>query len=242
MADERSHVCGALMRSRKFLAIAACTALASVSAIGSAHAAQFGLYVGGFYGDASKDVTQEPFDRFAAAIWRNDIDYEAQQILGVTLDEKESTYGFLVGYRLTPYLAVEGGYMDLGKVTYRNLSSGVIGDDPLTLSTNFTSDTSGLAASVLGIWPISFRWEAYGRGGVLIATNDMDVYLTDGAQALAGQISESSTDLLAGVGLSFSFAEIYQARFEFQRVFDAGDDVAGEADVDLVTFGITVTF
>lgn len=230
------------MRSKNILAVAACFGLASLGVAGPAAAAQFGLYVGGMYGDAKKGVGTEPFDVFSASIWQNDIEYVPQQLLGLSLEDKDSMYGFLVGYRLTPYLAVEGGYMDLGKVTYRNTTSGTIQNVPLTLSTNLTSNTTGLGASVLGIWPISYRWEAYARGGVLIATNDMDIYLTDGPQALAGQISESSTDLLGGAGLSFSFAEIYQVRLEFQRVFDAGDEVTGEADVDLITLGITVTF
>jgi hypothetical protein len=228
------------MRSKNILAAAACFGLLSLTAAVPASAAQFGLYVGGYYGDASKDVEQGPFDEFALFI-AEDLEFIPLQT-GTGFENEDSGYGFLVGYRLTPYLAVEGNYLDLGKVTYRNSSTGTFQGQPVALDMSFTSNTTGLGVSVLGILPVSFRWEVYGRGGVLIATNDLDIFLTDGVGRASDSISESSTDLFGGVGLSFSFAEIYQARLEFQRVFDAGDEVTGEGDVDLISLGITVTF
>lgn len=228
------------MTSRILAVVAACAGVAGFGTVEDVRAAQFGLYVGGQYGNSSRDLTQEPFDDFAAFI--------AEEFLFVplltdtTFDDSDTNYGFLVGYRLTPHLAVEGSYMDLGKVRYRNTSEGTFEGDPAVLITNLTSDTSGIGISALGILPINYRWEVYGRGGVLIATNDLSIYLSDGQNSARDTLSESSTDLFAGAGLSFSFAEIYQARLEFQRVFDAGDEATGEGDVDLLTFGITVTF
>ena len=49
-------------------------------------------------------------------------------------------------------------------------------------------------------------------------------------------------DLLAGIGTSFSFFEIYAWRLEYQRVFDAGDEVIGEGDADSISLGISVVF
>lgn len=228
------------MKSSNTLVMTVCFGLASVAAAGSAAAAQFGLYVGGLYGDASKDIAQGPFDDLAALL-AQDLQFVPLQT-ATTFENEDSAYGFLVGYRLTPYLAVEGSYMDLGKVTYRNSSTGTFQGEPIALATNLTSDTSGLGISALGILPLNYRWEIYARGGLLIATNDLDIFLTDGVGQLSGNTSEGSTDLLAGVGLSFGFAEIYQARLEFQRVFAAGDEFTGEGDVDLLSLGITVTF
>lgn len=219
--------------------VALCTVMVGFAPFGELPAAQLGLYVGGQYGDSSKDVGTAPFDDLAVSFV--DEAFIRNQIT-TSLETDDSGFGFLVGYRLTPHLAVEGGYMDLGKVRYRNRSIGTFQDQPVSLDTNLTADTSGIGISVLGILPLSYRWEVYGRGGVLIATSDMSAYLNDGAAVFVDQFSESSTDLFGGVGVSFSFAEIYQARLEVQRVFDAGDEVTGEGDVDLVTFGITVTF
>ena len=36
--------------------------------------------------------------------------------------------------------------------------------------------------------------------------------------------------------------EIYDLRLEFQRIFDAGDETTGEADLDMISLGVTVVF
>lgn len=232
------------MRIRNVAALAACLGV-SLTASGPAGAAQFGLYVGGFYGEASKDIEQQPFDDFAAFIADEFLFTPSEST--ATFKDDDSSYGFVVGYRLTPYVALEGGYMELGKVRYRSSANGAYGDgeggsEPGFLGQSFTTSTGGIAVSALGILPLSYRWEVYARGGVLFSSNDFDIFLTDGIGRLAQRQSKSSTDLLGGVGLSFSFAEIYQVRLEYQRVFDAGHDETGEADVDLMSIGVVVSF
>jgi OOP family OmpA-OmpF porin len=232
------------MRTRNLAAVAACLGV-SLIASGPTEASQLGLYVGGFYGDASKDIEQQPFDDLAAFVAQQ-FEFTATDS-AVSFKDDDSSYGFVVGYRWTPYLAVEGGYMDLGKVRYRSSANGAYADgqggtEPGYLGQSFTSSTGGIAVSALGILPLSYRWEVYARGGIVFTSNDLDIFLTDGIGRAVDRHSKSSTDLLGGVGLSFSFAEIYQARFEYQRVFDAGHDETGEADVDVISIGITVTF
>jgi hypothetical protein len=159
-----------------------------------------------------------------------------------SLDKKDSSFGFLAGYRFTPYLAAEGAYLDLGALAYRARTQGSFPDDPTTLTTNFDSETSGIALSGLAILPVSYRLEVYARAGVLLATNNFKLFLEDRGDTFHDEFSESSTDLLAGAGVSWSFFEIYDARLEFQRVFDAGDEATGEGDVDVVSLGIKVAF
>jgi hypothetical protein len=43
-----------------------------------------------------------------------------------SLDPKDSSYGFVVGWRLTEHIALEGGYMDLGTVAYKDRSTGPV--------------------------------------------------------------------------------------------------------------------
>jgi opacity protein-like surface antigen len=97
--------------------------------------------------------------------------------------------------------------------------------------------------SALGILPLSYRWEVYARGGVLISNSTLNVFLTDGVQSDKARRTQSGFDLLAGAGISFSIAEIYSVRLEYQRVFDAGDDATLDAaDVDMATLNVTVSF
>ena len=54
---------------------------------------------------------------------------------------------------------------------------------------------------------------------------------------------EERLRLFAGAGVSFSLVEIYNLRLEYGRVFDAGDDYTlDEADVDMATLNVTVSF
>jgi hypothetical protein len=232
-------------------AIIAFLALAGSGAAGAARAAELGIYAGVSYAMVEKDSTRSVFEDEA----RN-VDALARfepETTTATLDSEDSAYGFVVGWRLSEHLALEGGYMDLGDVSYREHSTGLFIPQPAdppkppvpgTLQKNIDSSTSGIQLSVLGILPLSYRWEVYARGGVLIASNTENIFVVDdlGNQGrLRG--TKSGFDLLAGAGISFSLVEIYNVRLEYQRVFDAGENATlDEADVDMATLNVTVSF
>ena len=49
--------------------------------------------------------------------------------------------------------------------------------------------------------------------------------------------------MYAGLGISRRILEIYDARLEYQRAFDAGlDETGGTGDLDALFLGLTVTF
>lgn len=218
-------------------------------ACGPASAAELGFYVGFLYGDSSKEYNLRQFDSLATQIY-GDLAY-VPDTRAFSTEEDGKSYGFLAGYRLTQHLAFEGGYLYLGKQTYREQSSGFFipsdetqppGAEDWTLS--LTSRTSGFTVSALGILPINYSWELYARAGVLIGSNTLSLYANTNLfpSPLRDRFTESSTDWLAGAGISMSLAEVYAIRAEFTRIFDAGEAVFGEADVDLITVGLTVAF
>jgi hypothetical protein len=224
------------------VAIIAFIVLAGVGA-GTARAAQLGIYAGISYAMVEKDSSRSAFEDEAFAIY-NAFGFMPQTTTG-SFDTKDSSYGFVVGWRLTEHIALEGGYTDLGEVVYRDRSTGLFDDlpDPENWAQNVESSTSGIALSALGIWPLSYRWEVYARAGVLISNNTESVFITDGINSESLSASKSGADLLAGVGVSFSIVEIYNLRLELGRVFDAGeDDTLDEADVDMATLNIAVSF
>lgn len=234
----------------KHTMIAVAWLLAGVT--GSATAAELGAYAGFSYAQSDKDADSAVFATEARNIY-NAISFTPQTTTA-TFDKEDSTYGFVVGYRLLEHLAIEGGYIDLGDVKYRDRSAGVFvtpGQDgepdliePASLIQNIDSSTSGIALSALGILPLSYRWEIYARAGLLLASSEENVFLADEAGGSARlQGTKSHVDLLAGLGTSLSFLDVYTLRFEYQRVFDAGDDeTLSPADLDLLTVGITVRF
>jgi hypothetical protein len=217
-------------------------AILTLGALPTARAGQVGFYVGGSYGQADKDGNKQDFDAFALGI-QNSFSF-IPTTSSATLDESGPAYGFSAGYRFTPHIAVEGGFMNVGILKYRSRASGLYpGNNVGDLNQNFDSETSGIAVSGLGILPISYRWEVYARLGAMFATNDFRIFLYDDLGNTAqDSFSESSIDMLAGIGTSFTFLEIYDARLEYTRVFDAGDESTGEGDVGMISLGITVGF
>ena len=226
--------------------IIAFAALAGSVAASAAPAAELGIYAGVSASMVEKDSTRSVFENEAQAI--NDLAAFVPTSSTATLDSKDSSYGFVVGWRLSEHFALEGGYLDLGDVKYREHSEGTFfGPDPPeqgTLQKNIDSGTSGIAVSALGILPLSYRWEVYARGGVLIANSTEKIFVIDDL-GTPGRLSfnQSGFDLLAGAGISFSLADIYNVRLEYQRVFDAGEDeTLDAADVDMATLNVTVSF
>jgi len=229
------------VRARVWAVIAAMAGFGAMPA----HGAELGFYVGFLYGDSSKDYDRELFSSLALGIYQ-----DVQHVSDIRTFSTESdgeSYGFLAGYRLSRHIAIEGGYVYLGKQSYRETSSGFFfpeEQDPVaedwTLS--LSSRTSGFALSALGILPISYAWELYGRAGVLIGSNTLSLYANSARGPISDRVNESSTDPLAGIGISMSLAEVYAIRAEFIRIFDAGTDDFGEADVDLISIGVTVSF
>lgn len=215
-------------------------------------AAELGFYVGGAYGPASKDIEKGVYDDLG--VYLNDVFGYVPTSTASTFDNEDNGYSFVGGYRLYSWLAVEGGYLGLGKQRHHADMQGnflplVEGDplEPSPLTVTTSSRTTGLSLSALGILPLSYRWEVYGRVGVLFATNELTLYATDGVVPFKQKFNSSGTGLLAGAGASFTFAEIYALRAEYQRVFGVGDvevgaATVGDADTDLITLGLTVKF
>jgi opacity protein-like surface antigen len=216
---------------------AACLLIAS-----SASAAELGFYAGGFYGEAENELEQAPFANEALLVY--DAFGFGPQAIQSKFETSDSIYSFFAGYRWLQNLAFEAGFMDLGSVVYSDEAGGIFLEtgEPENWNQRITSSTSGFTLSALGILPLNYRMEAFVRGGVLLSSGERRVRISDGIASRQGRISESDVDFLAGAGLSFTFAEIYALRLEYQRVFDAGDAATGEADVDLYALGITVVF
>ncbi|MGH8235994.1 MAG: outer membrane beta-barrel protein [Steroidobacteraceae bacterium] len=225
------------------VAIIAFIVLAGSVGAGTAGAAQLGIYAGISYSMVDKDSNRSDYANEALAIY-NGFGFTPQTTTA-SFDAKDSSYGFVVGWRLSEHIALEGGYMDLGDVSYRDRSTGLFNNTPPAenWAQNVETSTSGIMFSALGILPLSYRWEVFLRGGVMISNSEESVFITDGIGSEKLRATQSGFDLFAGAGVSFSIAEIYNVRLEYGRVFDAGDDsTLDEADVDMATLNVTVSF
>jgi hypothetical protein len=231
--------------NRKIIVLfAVCTASAQTAA-----ANEVGLYIGGYVGQATKEVSRGPYDELNDVI--QDVAIFTPVDERISFDDTDTAFGIVMGYRLNRYLALEAGYMRLGTVTYKSRATGDYPFDSGFLNTTLESQTSGFTATVLGVWPLTRNWELFARAGMLFATNRLRLHFAAEGETFipaigngaAGSFSKGSSDTYAGVGISRRIFEIYELRLEYHRVFDNGEEVTGgKSDLDTALLGLTVTF
>lgn len=203
------------------------------SAAPTIEAAERGFYFGLGAGQTSFDVDQAELDEVV-------LDAFASEGLSISngssdLDDSDTSFTGFAGYRFFDYLAVEAAYVDLGEFTYK--ASGLISDGIVAVAPGSLTEKGGAkgpAISVLGILPVSDKFEIYARGGALFADTELTVGLAIGNAGASESASENSVDSLVGVGAAVHFGANWSGRIEYTRFLDVGDEEeTGEADVDL---------
>jgi OOP family OmpA-OmpF porin len=204
--------------------------------------AQTGFYVGAIAGSSVFHKNKGDFDTTVVDAFNS----EGLSVVSgsSTLDKSDFGFGALVGYRFIPAFAVEAGYIDLGKLTYR--SSGMVTDgfSPAVPATaDITAKAKGPTLAGVGFLPLSPAWDLYGKAGVLFSKVTLDVNIVVGSGAGEESVSGNSVDPLVGFGAAWHVADAVALRAEYTRFFDVGDkNKTGEANVDLFSLGITYSF
>jgi len=220
-----------------------------VAAAHDAAAVERGLYVGGHVGQGSKDAPRDFYELFNTDIQSFAFFTATEQT--TSFDDSDTAFGIVVGYRLTPHLAIEGGYNNYGQVTYRSRASGAFPLESGTANVSIDTETTGFTFALLGVLPLTRDWELFARAGALFASNKLSIKITaEGQQFIpplgprfAASDSGGTTETYAGVGIGRRFFEIYDLRLEYQRAFDAGhESLGGKGDMDAALLGLIVTF
>jgi len=214
----------------------------------TATAAERGFYVGGQVGQVSKEVSRDFYELLNDVV--QDFSSFAPTEDRTSLDDSDTAFAILAGYRLTSYLAFEASFMKLGQVTYKSRAAGNFPLEGGTLNTNIETETSGFSFAAIGTLPLTHEWEVFARGGVLFATNKIRIVTDATGQRfipVPGDFdvsgNENTTETFAAVGISRRFFEVYALRLEYQRVFAAGaEETGGEGDLDGALLGLNVTF
>lgn len=200
----------------------------------------------------------QPFTNLAATV-----------VYDSRLDDSLTPWGLQVGFRFNKWVAAEVGYVDLGEFLYTqpgelsgNLAflcdaEACLDDDgnptiairPLDgeFERSIQLTSTGITASVLGMYPVSPRFDVHVRAGVYYA----DTRVTNRLRYIDGadqsdifnlrhrREDASQTELLAGLGAAWNINENFALRVEYQKFFDVGDDEkAGESDVDIINIAV----
>lgn len=150
---------------------------------------------------------------------------------GCSIDDSDTAWKLFAGWRFNPYLAIEGGWADLGDfgVDY-NLTDGVSNET----GTGTGSASTFFATGVAGI-PVGERASIYGKLGIHSWDSDGSSQIVfDGALVESIDGGDSGTDLLYGGGLELGLMEKAAARLEWER-YEADED-------DLDVFWLTIMF
>ena len=136
-------------------------------------------------------------------------------INGVTGDSKDTAYKLYGGYQFNPYVGLELGYDDLGK-----------------LEGTGNARAHGVYLDAVGTLPLSTDWSLLGRIGVVNSHVKT---------SLAGVDSSSSgTDWKAGLGVQYNLTKNLSIRGEWERYRVKAFDT--KSDADLASVGLVWGF
>jgi OOP family OmpA-OmpF porin len=138
-------------------------------------------------------------------------------------DDKGAGYSLFAGFGLTPNIAAEFGYTDLGKTTF----------GPSNLRANVWH------GSAVGSWWFGARqsFGVYGRLGVY--TGDLKAT----TPSTGAEVKHGTTDLLYGIGGQYNLSSRFGTRLEWQRFTGMGGGGFNQTgDVDLISIGLLYKF
>jgi len=162
----------------------------------------------------------------------SDVDNLATQVGGTfSKGETDTAYKLQVGYQFSPYWAVEGGYVDLGKASY-NFATRLA-------SAQGEYKASGLNAAVLGMWPLNDQFSLFGKVGAIYAH-----VKAEGSNSLGESESFSSNGLKPawGIGVNWDISAQMAARAEYEQFHELGNTETGKTTVDLASVGLAYRF
>jgi len=138
------------------------------------------------------------------------------------------------GYKFNPYLAVEAGYIDLGKANYKaNFAGG---------SARGSEKAGGVDLAVLGIYPVTDNLSLFAKGGVIAAKVETKL---EANTPTAVRLSDSSYSVrpLLGAGATYNIAKNVDVRFDYDYVPGIrGTSKGGKMDDNMVSAGISYNF
>ena len=150
-------------------------------------------------------------------------------------DEKDLAYKLFGGYQFNRYLAVEGGYFNLGQFGYtaKTTPAGTL---------DGTIKLQGLNLDLVGLWPFTEKFSAFGRLGMNYA-QAKDNFTRTGAVTLPTNAnpSEKGSNYKAGLGLQYDFTRSLGMRAEAER-YRINDGVGNKGDINMLSLGLVYRF
>lgn len=151
-----------------------------------------------------------------------------------SLDESGFGYKLFGGYQFNRYVALEGGYFNLGKFgfTSTTVPAGTL-DGEIKLQ--------GINLDVVGTLPLSKHWSAIARVGAQYAQT-RDSFSGSGAVIVRNpNPSANEVNYKLGVGMQYEFTPAFLMRAEIER-YRIDDAVDNHGDIDMAMLTLIFPF
>ncbi len=201
------------IRSTLFLSLLAAGAVAHAE----------GFYVlgsGGITGTSLNDTSKSKQDAVYVDPYAN---------ASSKLDRSDTGYKLQAGYQFAPNFALEGGYVDLGKIEYKYTNPNGSG--------NFSYDNKGFNLDGVLILPVNAGVSVFGKLGLIYAETKLK------GTGIASETKKETCPTF-GAGVAWNFYAGLSARAEWERFFDLNNKNSTNTsmDVDLFSVGLSYQF
>lgn len=240
---------------------------AALLGFGPTIASAEGFYLSAFGGLSTIDLDQNAFDASYGPILQDRVGFilddgtDEHEFRGTasgyvpgSIDDSGIGWGLQIGYEFNPYVALEIGYVDLGKARQEGGSIvGTFASETTAFTFNSTMGVSarvvsaGPTIAVQGKFPFGPGFSVHGKGGIYFADTRVRMKYIGVIDELSPDLpfeapvefKAGTQELFAGIGGGWDFSEDFGMRIEYQYFLDVGDeDRTGEADAQLLSFGI----
>lgn len=145
---------------------------------------------------------------------------------GATCDNEADGYKIIGGTRISPNLAFEAAYVDMGDAT------------AATNTTKLNLSVTGINFSVLGIKPLSKSFDIFGKLGLML----WEAKTTKTTGPASHSVEFNDSDINLGFGANYNINETFTLRAEFERFHNISYESSLETPVSLLSLGVVVSF
>ena len=192
----------------------------------SATASADGFYALGEVTHSNNSLNRDAFNN----------ELSASGATGLTSSDKGSGNQWRLqgGYRFSPNLAVEGGFIDFGKDKYTAAYAGGSAQGKLK--------ASGIDVAAVLSLPVTDSFSVFGKAGVVAAKVKSSLVANAPATAASGSSSATVVRPLLGVGASYKLTQNVDLRADFDHVSGLGKTSTGKMSDNMFSLGVGYNF
>ncbi|HEY0923313.1 OmpA family protein [Rheinheimera pacifica] len=155
-------------------------------------------------------------------------------VSNIDKDSRNEGYKIYLGYQFGRYIALEGGYFDLGDFSF-------LADTVPATNFNGNTQLKGWNLDLVGTLPLTERFSAFARIGV--TRNSAETrFSSNGLISTARYNSDDDyTKHKYGLGLQYDVSAAFTIRLEAER-YRMNDLVGNDGDIDMYSLGLVYRF